>query len=102
MHASADSLFRIISRISEYSRIKLAIDAITATNNDTMLPCLYKFIVKKDPPLCMEHLTMAMSHEVGRWCFTTKMVSCEIFEAVMELESVHEPHLMKTREYIHD
>ena len=97
----ADSLFGIVSGIGEYSKIKPAIDTITTTNDDSMLPCLYKFIVKKDFPLCMEHLAMAVSHEVGRWCFT-KMVTCEIFEAVMELESIREPHLMKTWEYIHD
>ena len=85
-----DLLFGIISRIGEYLRIKPAINAITTANNDTVLPCLYKFIVKKNPPLCMEQLAMAVSHEVGRWCFTAKMVSCEIFEAVGELESVRE------------
>ena len=53
-----------------------------------MLPCFYKFIVKEDIPLCMKQLAMAMSHEVGRWCFTPKMVSCKILEAVRELEMV--------------
>ena len=85
-----DSLFGIIGRIGEYSRIKPVINAITTANNDTVLPCLYKLIVKKNPPLCMEQLAMAVSHEVGRWGFTAKMVSCEIFEAVRELESVRE------------
>ena len=102
IYAGTDSLFGIVSGIGEYLKIKPVIDTITTMNDNPMFPCLYKFIVKKDSPLCMEHLTMAMSHEVGRWCFTTKMVSCEIFEAVMELESVREPHLMKTQEYIHD
>ena len=101
MHAGTDSLFRIISRISEYSRIKPAIDAITAMNNDTMLPCLYKFIIEKNPPLCMEQFAMAVSHEVGRWCFTAKMVSCEILEAIVELKKVFVSEILNDSTGVH-
>ena len=69
-----NSLFRIISRISEYSRIKPVLDAITAMDHDTMFPCLYEFIIKKDTPLHIKQFMMAMSHEVGRQCFVPKMV----------------------------
>ena len=69
-----NSLFGIIGRISEYSRIKPALDAIAATDHDTMFPRFYEFIIKEDTPLRMKQFAMAMSHEVGRQCFVPKMV----------------------------
>jgi len=104
MSIQDNALFRIISGVGKYPRIKPSLDTVAATNNDSVFPCFKEFIIKEDQPLCMQQFAMTMGHEVGRQCFTTEMTACKVLKAIGELEMLLRRDVKGLMEcdYVHD
>jgi hypothetical protein len=63
IHLAGHVLFRVISGICKYSGIKSSIGLVTAADDYTVLPSLYKIVIQNNFPLFMEELSVAVSHE---------------------------------------
>jgi hypothetical protein len=58
-----NKLFRKIGQIREYPWIKPSSDSVIALNQYAMFIGCQKFIIKKNFPLFVEHLLVAMGHK---------------------------------------
>jgi hypothetical protein len=70
----------MISRVCEYSWIKLTNDSVTALNQDAMFVCLQEFIVEEYFPLFVEHLSVAMSHQDAVRALATRIFNHKLLE----------------------
>ena len=63
-----NSLLQVVCRIGGNLWIKLLQNSIRAQDDNAMLPCFQKFIVKQNFPLLMHELPSTMSCKCGSWC----------------------------------
>jgi hypothetical protein len=81
-----DLLLGIVRRVGEYSGKEPSFHSVTAGNNNTMLPCFQKLVVKKHHPLGVHKLPGAVSHEGVTWSFPScSLTDSEILEGPWKL-----------------
>jgi len=81
-----DILFRVICRVGENPGVESPLNPIAADNHYSMLPSLYEFFIKNNPPLLVHELTVAVGHKLcTRFLPPCCLLGTEILEATGKL-----------------
>jgi len=83
------SLFRIISRVCEDSRINPSLDPIITCDDDAIYGSMNEVIVQHILPDCLHELTAAVSHELVALGLPVWVPACNpTFERVWKLQKI--------------
>jgi hypothetical protein len=91
------SLLRVVRRIREYSRIKSSNNSIKALNYHAMPVCDNEVAIQYNFPLCMEHLTPAVSEEGFGRASASNVGADKILKVIRQLRHPHQRYKKVSR-----